>query len=263
MRLNVIRSLAGGTFVILQISSIIEARAEKLNCSAYAAAAAAQNDQNVLQKCGFTGPAWSSDLSGHMKWCETANMGMLVKEDNARKNALAQCAQKPKLDQQACQSYAKAAVEHQIANKSQGCGFVGGGWSENYAAHFDWCLTANPAARASEGNARFQQLQGCFTAQKAAKKQACATYASTAVEQQKENVSRGCKFTGGLWSVDYAAHAKWCEGASKEASEKETQLRYAALKDECLKRICHWTRHCRGFPYFDCTTSTKCFNVPR
>lgn len=236
---------------------------EKLNCSAYAATAVAQNDQNMMQKCGFAGPRWSNDFNGHAKWCETATMADLTSEDKARKSMLAQCAEKPKQDQQACQPYAKAAVEHQVANTSQGCGFAGGAWSENYAAHFDWCLKASPEARATEGNARYQQLLGCFAAQKAAKKDACAAYAATAVAQQKENQKRGCKFTGGAWSEDWSAHFKWCEETGKAAPGKEIELRSAALKDQCLKQVCHWTRRCSGFPTFSCTTTTKCSNVPR
>ncbi len=236
---------------------------EDLNCSAYAATAAAQNDQNVMMGCGFTGPRWNSDLSGHLQWCETATMAGLTSEDNARKSMLAQCAQKPKQDQQACQAYAKAAVEHQIANKSQRCGFSGGAWSEDYAGHFDWCLKAAADARVAEGNARYQQLLGCFAAQKAAKKDACATYANVAVAQQKENERRGCGFTGGLWSANWAEHFAWCETAAKAASDKETETRAAALRDQCLKQICHWTKHCSGFPTFACTTKTTCKNVPR
>ena len=236
---------------------------EQLNCSAYAATAVAQNDQNVMQGCGFAGPRWSSELKGHLQWCETATMADLTNEDRARKDMLAQCAEKPKQDQQACQAYAKAAVEHQIANKTQGCGFAGGAWSENYASHFEWCLKASPEIRGSEGNARYQQLLGCFAAQKAAKKDACAAYAATAVEQQKENEKRGCKFSGGLWSADWFGHFKWCEGVNKATSDKELQLRLTALKEQCLKQICHWTRRCSGFPTFACTTTTKCQNVPR
>ena len=236
---------------------------ENLNCSAYAATAAAQNDQNVMLACGFTGARWNSDPSGHFKWCETATMADLTNEDKARKSMLAQCAQKPKQEQQACQTYAKAAVEHQIANKSQGCGFSGGAWSENYAGHFDWCLKAGPEARASEGNARYQQLLGCFAAQKAARKDACAVYASAAVAQQKENEVRGCKFTGGPWNSNWAEHFAWCETVKQTESDKETALRVAALRDQCLKKVCHWTRHCTGFPTFTCTTTVKCKNVPR
>ena len=236
---------------------------EELNCSAYAATAAAQNDQNVMLQCGFTGPRWSSDHSGHFKWCETVTMTDLTAEDNARRSMLAECTQKPKQDQAACQTYARAAVEHQVANRSQGCGFSGGAWSENYAGHFDWCLKVAPEARASEGNARYQQLLGCFAAQKAARKDACATYAGTAVAQQKENETRGCKFTGGLWSADWLKHFGWCETVKQTESDKETAVRVAALRDQCLKQVCHWTRHCTGFPTFTCTTKSTCKNVPR
>lgn len=264
-RLSRITQAISGLALILLIAvpnSALRAK-EELNCSAYAATAVAQNDQNVMQQCGFAGLRWSNDLSAHFKWCETVTMADLTAEDNARKSMLAQCAEKPKQDQQACQTYAKAAVEHQLANRSQGCGFSGGAWSENYAAHFDWCLKAVPDARASEGNARYQQLLGCFAAQKSARKDACAAYAGTAVAQQKENETRGCKFTGGPWSANWAEHFAWCETVKQNESDKETAVRVAALRDQCLKKVCHWTRHCTGFPTFTCTTTVKCKNVPR
>jgi hypothetical protein len=122
-RLSIAQFIFGLALVpLLAIPHSAALAREDLNCGAYAATAAAQNDQNIMLACGFTGPRWNSDLSGHLKWCETATMVDLTAEDNARKSMLAQCANKPKQDQQACQGYAKAAVEHQIANKSQGCG---------------------------------------------------------------------------------------------------------------------------------------------
>lgn len=38
----------------------------------------------------------------------------------------------------------------------------------------------------------------------------CDAYAAAATKQAKENVQRGCKFKGSLWSLDYNGHKNWC-----------------------------------------------------
>jgi hypothetical protein len=141
-----------------------------LNCDAYAGAATAQNQQNETLNCGFSGLAWSGDFEAHRKWCLAPGTKMhnLTAEDNARKHALAQCAAKPKLDQAACQTFAKRAVTAADAAAKHGCGFGGNRWLVDYGAHFNWCLSASEAARDDEDHARANQLQGCLDAQSAA-----------------------------------------------------------------------------------------------
>ena len=205
---------------------------EDLNCSAYAATAAAQNDQNVMQQCGFTGPRWSSDHSAHFKWCETVTMADLTAEDNARRSMLAQCAEKPKQNQQACQTYAKAAVEHQLANKSQGCGFSGGAWSENYAAHFDWCLKAAPDGALRKetrvtssflGVLRHRSLRGKMPARPTRRPPS----------PSRRRTRRGdASSPAGLGSANWAEHFAWCETVKQNESDKETAVRVAALRDQ-------------------------------
>lgn len=68
-----------------------------LDCSAYAGAGVAQQQQNVALKCGFTGGRWSNDDIGHFKWCMGAGPDRASAETNARSNALAnQCLAKVK-----------------------------------------------------------------------------------------------------------------------------------------------------------------------
>jgi hypothetical protein len=127
-------------------------------------------------------------------------MAQLTAEDSARKAALAECAKQPQRAQQACQAYAGEALAQQGANQQRSCGLAGGAWSDDYAAHFDWCLGANEPQRAAAQNARSQQLAGCVAAQQAAaqkaEKDACAEYAASAVHQETENQRRGCGFSG-------------------------------------------------------------------
>jgi hypothetical protein len=82
------------TLVLGGLVLAADARADtNLNCDAYAAAAVAQNQQNIAWGCGLTGLAWSNDLIGHRNWClaPATKMPNLTHEDNARTSALAQC----------------------------------------------------------------------------------------------------------------------------------------------------------------------------
>lgn len=262
----ILRSLGSAGFLLLA-ALLQDAKAtQHLNCGAYAALAVAQQEQNIQMKCGFTGGQWSANLNGHFAWCQTATMAKLTAEDKARKAALAKCAKKPQESQEACQAYAAEAVKQQKANKAKACGLKGGAWSEDFAAHFGWCLKASPTKRIAENNSRNQQLAGCFTAQKTAGEQKmkdeCAKYAATAVAQHNENLTRKCNFTGGAWSKDWNAHFKWCMAGQLKKAGQQTQARLTSLKTQCMKRICTTTETVLAYPPFFETT-TKCRNVPK
>jgi hypothetical protein len=253
---------------ILAVTGGVAQADPNLNCDAYAGAAVAQNQQNIAQGCGLKGGAWSSDFNAHRNWCRApaTTMADLTAEDNARNAALAQCAGKPKLDQQACQVYAKKAVIAAEAAASHACGFKGGRWSADYSAHFGWCLAADSGARTSEDSARGNQLQGCLDAQataaETAKKDACAKYAAAAVASQKENDGRQCHFTGGRWAGDYFAHFKWCIGVGPQTAAKETGIRVAALKNDCMMKVCKTEDIVSVTPPF-LSSRTTCKFVPK
>lgn len=241
---------------------------ENLNCDAYAGAAVAQNQQNLAQNCGFTGGRWISQAKPHYDWCRapTTQMEHLVVEDESRTAALAECANRAIVAQQACQAYAQQAVGAAEAAIANACGIGGGGWSRNYADHFNWCLGAPQAARDQETAARTNQLQGCIAAKQAAadqaRRDACAQYAASAVGQQKENASRSCSFTGGRWNADFFVHFHWCMGVGSGQAQQETTVRVNALKNDCMMRVCT-TRDTASIvpPFFSKTTS--CRDVPK
>lgn len=239
-----------------------------LNCDAYAGAAVAQNQQNESFKCGFSGSAWSGDFNAHRQWClaPATKMQNLTAEDNARKQALAQCAEKPMLDQAACQVFAKKAMIAADAAAKRGCGFGGNRWLVDYGAHFNWCLSASQGARDQEDQARTNQLQGCLDSQAAAveksKKDACAKYAAIAVAQNQENLSRKCEFTGGRWSGNWQTHFDYCQSVGVIPAGKETVVRINALKSDCMMRVCTKRTETTFLPPF-IKTITKCRNVPK
>jgi hypothetical protein len=237
-----------------------------LNCDAYAGAAAAQSQQNEIFKCGFSGSAWNSDFNAHRQWClaPATNMQNLTVEDNARKQALAQCAEKPKLDQAACQVFAKKAMIAVDDAAKRGCGFAGNRWLVDYGAHFNWCLSASQGARDQEEQARTLQLQGCLDSQSAAEerseKDACTKYAALAVAQNQENLSRRCEFTGGRWSDNRQTHFDYCQSVGVISARKDTVARINALKSDCMMRVC--TKHTKTTlrpPFIK--TITKCRSV--
>jgi hypothetical protein len=65
--------------------------AAQANCDWYARTALRQQQDNEQRKCGFTGPAWSWDLKGHMTWCATANPDQWKAEAQKRERDLATC----------------------------------------------------------------------------------------------------------------------------------------------------------------------------
>lgn len=262
-----LRAIAA-VFVLTPVSATRVQADANLNCDAYAGAAVAQNQQNENLGCGFSGGAWSSDFNAHRKWCLASGTKMenLAAEDKARSAALAQCGAKPKLDQAACQTFAKRAVMAADAAAKRSCGFGGGRWSVDYGSHFNWCLSASQPARDQEDQARANQLQGCLDAQASAadksKKDACAKYAAIAVAQQSENVSRKCNFTGGRWSGEWQAHFDYCLGAGPDPVSKETAARISALAKDCMMRLCTTRDEVSVVPPFF-KSVTSCRNVPK
>ncbi len=233
------------TILLVSVSAGRAARADShLNCSAYAGMAVSQQEQNVAQACGFTGGAWSTDFQAHFTWCNTsAQMADLVREDEARKQALAQCANKPKLDQAICQEYsANAVLQARMAEQAK-CGLKGGRWSEDYGPHFDWCFGAPRAQRDLEAQARESELSGCLAVRKSDQETRCLAYAEAAVLQNEDNLARSCGFDGGRWSADSPGHFSWCMGVPESASAAEGDARNAALRDSCkkAKKTTCWT----------------------
>jgi hypothetical protein len=233
-----------------------------LNCDAYAGAAVAQQQQNLAQSCGLGGPAWSLDFAAHRTWClaPATKMENLTAEDEARRSALALCADKPKQEQAACQNYANRAVMIADAAIKQQCGLSGGRWSLDYGGHFDWCLGVPQAARDQEDKARTDQFDGCMASKAAAAdkslKDACGLYAVTAVNHQKENLGRQCGFTGGRWDEDWFSHFSWCVAVGPGSASQENALRTAALTDDCLYKVCKTEHNVLS-------TTTSCKMVPR
>ncbi|MCF8039166.1 MAG: hypothetical protein K9K79_07605 [Desulfohalobiaceae bacterium] len=57
-------------------------------CRGYARTAIRQNQENLKRGCGFTGPRWTSDFTGHYQWCLKVPEEFAESETRARKEAL-------------------------------------------------------------------------------------------------------------------------------------------------------------------------------
>jgi hypothetical protein len=213
-----------------------------LNCSAYAGIAVQQQEQNQSLGCGFQGGGWSTDFQAHYQWCASAGVTManLVTEDEGRKQALNECIARPQLAQEACIEYAQNAVIAAGTAAEGQCGLQGGAWSTDFASHFNWCLTASDANRASETAARANQIQGCYAARAVIRELECNAYAQSAVIQNGELAGTGCNLTGGRWSNDAQAHFNWCMSVDAAATQAEADARNAALGTSCRVTRC-WT----------------------
>ncbi|WP_437506363.1 hypothetical protein [Sorangium sp. So ce1099] len=58
----------------------------------------------------------------------------------------------------------------------------------------------------------------------------CARYADSAVQQQLENIRRGCGFSGPRWSTDRNGHYNWCLGVSDTEAFNENAGRAESLR---------------------------------
>lgn len=60
-------------------------------CNQYSLVAISQNETNLKNKCGLTGPRWSSDYLYHYKWCFNAPKNTAQSESEQRRIALGKC----------------------------------------------------------------------------------------------------------------------------------------------------------------------------
>jgi len=146
--------------------------------------------------------------------------------------------------QSECKQYAKNAVVQNQQNMELACGFTGPAWSANYSHHYDWCMKV-PRKQADDGtsqraDALTNQCAGAQPSQQppgggssSGPEVRCDQYAKKAVEQNNENISKGCGFSGPEWSSDYTTHFNWCVNKPKEDADFSASYRENGLKSYC------------------------------
>lgn len=205
-------------------------RAKEAACREYAAAAAQQVRNAAARGCGFTGSAWSSDVSAHVKWCMAVDEKALADGARERDTALAECTA-TKAREAACRDYAKAALAQVQRASSIGCGFPPTGiWNPDSDAQVKWCLAVDEKAEAAGARQRDTALADCAATK--AREAECRDYAKTVLVQVQRASTVGCGFQPtGLWNPDSIAHVKWCLSVDRAATDRETSRRAAELRE--------------------------------
>ena len=126
-------------------------------CENYAKGAIYYAQQAVNDRCGFTGPRWTTDKEAHRKWCLSLNGNQKPANDEqeARRTGIVNCVA-------GCSEYARDAESAAGEAEWLGCGFTGPRWSDNDDDHYVWCVHGNQGANAkAETAAREAQLAQC------------------------------------------------------------------------------------------------------
>ena len=136
---------------------------DPVSCGIYAGSAVAQQQQNISNGCGFTGPRWHQNQAAHFSWCLSVSPAAANAERSARFNQLQSCTGGGGggAAHRRCNIYALVAIGQQNANASSNCGFVGARWQTNYNAHYNWCRNTPKNVARAETQARMQQLRSC------------------------------------------------------------------------------------------------------
>ena len=103
-------------------------------CRSYVKEAVAKA-QGVRQfACGYDlkGLRWTTDRKRLAQWCQAAPQEEVVKEMADKRGELKLCGE--------CRAYARASSEFAAENRRRKCGLTGPRWSNDAAAHFDWCM---------------------------------------------------------------------------------------------------------------------------
>lgn len=82
------------------------------------------------------------------------------------------------------------------------------------------------------GSAAFAAMSAMALSGSAAAQANCDTYGKLALQQQKENETLKCGFTGPEWSPDLKAHIAWCTGVGPDQWKVQLQQRKQQL-DTC------------------------------
>ena len=128
-------------------------------CDAYARTAIEQAELAKRAGCrGISGPRWDSTYQDHYNWCLQNPQGGRDFEAQARTQALNAC--RESVD--ACEAYARTAIEQTQLAKRAGCqGISGPRWDSTYEDHYNWCLQNPQGGRDFEAKARAQALNAC------------------------------------------------------------------------------------------------------
>jgi hypothetical protein len=85
---------AMGLMLSAQAAVLVPAANAQANCETYGKLALQQQKENESNKCGFSGPEWSSDLKAHVAWCSGVGPDEWKVQLKNREQELAACKSK-------------------------------------------------------------------------------------------------------------------------------------------------------------------------
>lgn len=206
-------------------------------CDSYARTALRQHTINVQNRCGFGGARWHGNYSSHRNWCVQVPRSHANNETRARTNGLNRCiasggggASSAKVN--FCNRYARTALRQQTTNRSRNCGLHGARWHNNFQIHKNWCMRTASGTANRETNIRTRQLNQCIAnSGQSGHNRFCNNYANTAVNQQRQNFSQRCGFSGPRWHTNFQSHKNWCLSTNRNTANAETQARARGLRN--------------------------------
>jgi hypothetical protein len=154
----------------------VGAQGRDSRCRDYSRDAVDQARENDRRNCGYSGPRWSGDATGHFAWCMLFPR-QAEDENRARAEDLRRCSSgggrrgdddrggdrgNREGKRANCDTYSRIAEVQAEANDKFKCGNRGGEWSTSKRSHFEWCMTNKREFALDEQRFRAQELQKCF-----------------------------------------------------------------------------------------------------
>lgn len=127
-----------------------------------------------------------------------------------------------------CGHYSRRARIQQDENQRLGCGYSGPRWTGDHRSHYEWCKKV-PQSQADRETAERERMLSQCRQRKNAGDNRCRGYANQAVSQQRQNMARGCGYTGPEWRDDYQTHFDWCRRTDWGQVQAQTSRRDQAL----------------------------------
>lgn len=93
MTMPTIRNIAAGLCAAIAGAAVTSSAAfAQASCDAFAKISVQQQQENERNKCGLTGPEWSSSFQAVLAWCSAHSPQEANEMLKKRKDALAACA---------------------------------------------------------------------------------------------------------------------------------------------------------------------------
>lgn len=210
---------------------------DEFSCADFATAALRDNDANLANQCGYTGPQWAADYRKHYSHCLDISPRRREAESRERSASLEDCRKLVRRAAEiACDHYARMSVAEQQTNKERRCGFRGPGWSDDLKEHVSWCKSAERTEIDDSIEDRERRLARCLSRGGGDEDPGCKRYAQVSVQQYRNSQDLRCgpSYAGPFWHADFAQHYEWCKRHDQTERDKWVRAREKGLR-ECEK----------------------------